>query len=83
MSEYEEAVAKIWTEILDVSVNYSKDDFFELGGTSLLLMEFIWRAQDSYQVEIAIEDIFDGDITVEVAARAIERAVAAGTPIKE
>jgi acyl carrier protein len=63
-------VLRIWTE-LGLPARSLDDDFFELGGQSLTLVAFLARVQDTLGVEVPVDALFETDLTVAAAARAI------------
>ncbi len=75
--EAEAAVRRIWTEI-GLNPTGPDDDFFDLGGQSLNLVQFLARVQDSYGVELPVDVLFDADLTVAAAAEHLREAVLAG-----
>jgi non-ribosomal peptide synthetase component F/acyl carrier protein len=75
----EPALAAIWAEVLDVEHVAPDDDFFELGGTSLLAMQIVARATDAFGVELELDALFEAP-TVAGLAQAIEAAQPARSP---
>jgi len=69
----EAAVARMWTE-LGLRPTTAEDDFFDLGGESLVLVGFLARVQDELGVELPVDELFEEDLTVAAAARVIARA---------
>jgi hypothetical protein len=69
----EAAVLRIWTD-LGLRPTSVDDDFFVLGGQSLTLVSFVARVQETMGVEVPVDALFDGDLTVAAAARVIDRA---------
>jgi non-ribosomal peptide synthetase component F/acyl carrier protein len=69
----EPALAAIWAEVLGVEQVGPEDDFFELGGTSLLAMQIVARASDAFGVEVALDALFEAP-TVAGLARQIDAA---------
>jgi acyl carrier protein len=67
-------VVSIWTKVLGMRPTSRDDDFFDLGGTSLSLMEFLQQVSDEYGVELEVGELFESHFTVDVGARAIDRA---------
>lgn len=53
-NETEQQLAAIWSRLLSVSEVGLEDDFFELGGNSLLAIECIHRVSAQLQIEIAV-----------------------------
>lgn len=59
VSPVEQAVAQIWSEILNVEQVGLQDNFFELGGHSLLAMRVVARLKEDYDVDLTIATLFD------------------------
>ena len=55
----EEKLAKIWTEVLSLDQVGIHDNFFDLGGNSLLAMQVISRIRDVFRVELALRHLFE------------------------
>jgi acyl carrier protein len=75
----EPALAAIWAEVLGVERVGPEDDFFELGGTSLLAMQIVARAADAFGVDVALDALFEAP-TVAGLARQIDAAEPAAAP---
>jgi acyl carrier protein len=73
-------VMRWWSEILPVPPASIDDDFFDLGGQSLHLVQFLLRVHDRYHVELPVSELFGEPFTAARTAAAIERA-AAETPV--
>lgn len=56
-SELEKAVAAIWVEALGVSEVQPDDDFFDLGGHSLIALDVIDQVQKRTGVELRFSDL--------------------------
>ncbi|HEU5138276.1 MAG TPA: amino acid adenylation domain-containing protein [Steroidobacteraceae bacterium] len=54
----EQALAGIWRELLRVEQVGRHDDFFELGGNSLLVLRLVMRIRSRYDVKLALPQIF-------------------------
>ncbi|WP_280299650.1 amino acid adenylation domain-containing protein [Nocardia neocaledoniensis] len=67
----ERAVAALFAELLGVEAVGADDDFFRLGGNSLIATRAIARLQASFGVRVDVRDFFDSP-TVAVLARLIE-----------
>jgi acyl carrier protein len=63
------ALARLWSEILQVPSVGIKDNFFELGGHSLLATRVISRIRDEFGAELPVRLMFDNP-TVEALALA-------------
>jgi len=73
----EEIVIGIFEEVLKAEGVGRKDDFFEIGGHSLLAMQVVSRVRNVFRVEIGVVSVFE-DPTVEGLAQRIEEALKFG-----
>lgn len=73
----EEALAKIWAELLQVEQVGIDDNFFELGGHSLLAMQQISRVRKIFAVELAVRELFETRTLAGLAGRIAEKRVRA------
>src|SRR5207249_5043922 len=55
----ERQIAGIWQALLGFDTISIHDDFFDLGGHSLLLTQLVSRLRDEYQVNIQLAEVFD------------------------
>ena len=54
--------------------NVGRDsNFFDLGGHSLLVVLLIVRVRETLGVELPIEDVYSGDLTLRSLARTVDR----------
>jgi len=71
LTETEQAVAAIWAELLKVEQVDRKDDFFDLGGDSLLAIRAVARIRDVFGVDLQTRTLFEnptiGDLTAVLA----------------
>jgi acyl carrier protein len=74
-SATEELLAGIWCEALGLERVGIHEDFFELGGNSLLAMRVISKVREVFKVEIALHTLFESPTVAEIAA-ALERGKA-------
>ncbi len=68
----EEALARIWTEVLGVRRAGALDHFFELGGHSIVAAQVVARVRDAFGVELPLRALFEAPVLADLAAR-IER----------
>ncbi|HYO14949.1 MAG TPA: amino acid adenylation domain-containing protein [Thermoanaerobaculia bacterium] len=73
----ESAVAAVWREVLGVEEVGAGDNFFDLGGHSLLLVELQARLAERLGEEVALLDLFRNP-NVASLARFLEQRAAAG-----
>ncbi|HET9257079.1 MAG TPA: beta-ketoacyl synthase N-terminal-like domain-containing protein [Pseudonocardiaceae bacterium] len=66
-TELEHLVARHWAEILGVDRVGVHDNFFDLGGQSLLATQMANRLRDELSVELSVEKLFDNFTVAEVA----------------
>jgi acyl-coenzyme A synthetase/AMP-(fatty) acid ligase/acyl carrier protein len=70
----EEALARIWSEVLKVDRVGVHDNFFELGGHSLLATRVLVRLRKELNVDLAVRDIFECPTIARLANRIAESA---------
>jgi len=73
----EEVLVKIWSEALAREQLSVHDEFFSLGGHSLIAVELINRVQKAFQIQLSIRDLF-GATTVAKLAEVVEGALREG-----
>ncbi|MEX1036964.1 MAG: MupA/Atu3671 family FMN-dependent luciferase-like monooxygenase [Sneathiella sp.] len=75
-SDTEAAIAKIWCEALGLGEVGVTDNFFDLGGHSLLVVQVQRRLKELFDKEVAITDMFRFS-TIQALARHLDGAGAA------
>lgn len=65
--ETEKMLCQIWQELLNVEQVGVNDDFFELGGNSLLLTTMLTRVYEEWSVEIPVKLLFEHQSIEELA----------------
>ncbi|WP_158616584.1 non-ribosomal peptide synthetase [Corallococcus sp. CA054B] len=68
----EQRLADIWTELLGAPRVGAHDDFFELGGNSLLATQVISRVRESFGVDVPLRSAFEAR-TVAALAQVVSR----------
>ncbi len=56
----EQAMADVWSQVLGVERVGIHDNFFDLGGHSLMAMRLIMAVQDMLGVDVSLRDLFEG-----------------------
>ncbi len=64
MTETERKLAAIWAELLERPSVTATDNFFDLGGHSLLAVLLLLRIKESFGVELPIDDVYSGTLTL-------------------
>jgi len=77
----EKLLAKLWTELLDVAQIRSSDNFFDIGGHSLMAVEMVARVQRETGVQLNLLDIANGTLGTLAAELSAQKANA-GHPAK-
>lgn len=72
----ERTIAEIWCQLLGVAEVGVHDDFFGLGGHSLLGVRLVWEIHRAFGVDISIRDVF-AQPTVAGLAAVVEEAMLA------
>ena len=76
----EEALASTWREVFLLEQIGVRDNFFDLGGHSLLLAKLISRVNLVYRVKLGVPDLIKNP-TIEQVAREIDRQRPENTPL--
>ncbi|WP_051829996.1 MULTISPECIES: non-ribosomal peptide synthetase [Streptomyces] len=72
----EEALVRIWTEVLGIERVGVEDDFFALGGDSLNSLRIVARMRTAFGVEVTPRDLFEG-LTIAALATTIRDRILA------
>ncbi|HYH82550.1 MAG TPA: amino acid adenylation domain-containing protein [Longimicrobium sp.] len=75
----EEALAKIWSELLGVETIGRRDSFFELGGHSLRAIQLISRVRQVLGFKVKLGELFQQPVLADFA-RTLDPAAAAALP---
>jgi acyl carrier protein len=71
-TDAEQAIARIWGEVLRVDPIGVHDDFFDLGGHSLIATQIISRVNDLFGQQVSLGCLFDTPTIAGLAAE-VER----------
>ena len=58
-TDIERTIASIWCELLNLKSVSANDDFFELGGKSLMAMRVVARICQTFDVDLTIRNLFE------------------------
>jgi acyl transferase domain-containing protein/SAM-dependent methyltransferase/acyl carrier protein len=76
----ERTVAGIWRSVLGLDRVGRDDNFFDLGGESLLAMQVVSRLRDAFGVDLSLRRVFDSPTVAELVAYLATAADAPGPP---
>jgi amino acid adenylation domain-containing protein len=68
MTEVETALASIWREVLGVEYVGPADNFFDLGGHSLMITQAISRIRRAFDVDLSLNEFFKAATLAGIAA---------------
>jgi FkbH-like protein len=74
MTEAEAKLARIWSELLERDAVARTDNFFDIGGHSLIAVLLLLRIRETFGVELSIDDVYSGTLTLADLAARIEAA---------
>lgn len=72
MTPTEAAVAQLWRDLLNLPEVDTKDDFFKIGGTSLLAIKLLQRVEKQFGPDSLTPDALYEDPRLSSVARAID-----------
>jgi amino acid adenylation domain-containing protein len=73
-SPTEEILAEMWAEVLGVDQIGVHQDFFDLGGNSILSLQVIARMRNAFNLDFSVKSFFDGP-TVALLAGVVEEQI--------
>ena len=80
IGEIEQALAGIWTALLQIDPIGRYDHFFELGGNSLMAVQMVARIRTEMEFETSLADVFSTPLLAELAEKILDRQIAAYDP---
>jgi acyl carrier protein len=61
------ALAEIWAQVLRAEKIGARDNFFDLGGHSLIAMQMISRAREAFHLELPLRPFFEAPVIEKLA----------------
>lgn len=77
-SEVETTLRAIWVSVLGVSEVAAEDDFFEMGGHSLLAIDMIEQVRERTGVQMTMADLHRAATLTELADKLVREMAKAG-----
>ena len=71
-TDLEKILTQVWQQVLDMERVGINDDFFAIGGHSLLTLRMIQQLQETYQLELSVADVFENP-SIRALAGLLER----------
>jgi acyl carrier protein len=68
----EQALAEIWAQILKMEQVGVHDNFFALGGHSLMATQVVSRVRNTFQVSLPLRSLFENPTVAELARVAVD-----------
>ena len=78
-TETERTLARIWTNVLRLDKVGIYDNFFDLGGHSLLVNQVVSRIREAFELGLPLRRVFETPVLVDLAAT-IDEALRAARP---
>ncbi len=73
-TEFEEVLAEIWSEVLNIDRVGVHEDFLEIGGNSLSAIRIMTRANESFQLDLPLNRIFEMP-TIKSLSKSVEKTI--------
>ena len=80
LRDFERGIVEIWRDLLRVGEVGTDDDFFTLGGDSLIALGLAAKIRDRFQVDVPLKQLLERP-TVAAMAEAIAAGAAAGRAV--
>lgn len=83
LTETERKLAQIWVGLLNAPSVRRDDNFFDLGGHSLLVVLLQMRIKEAFGIELDVDEIYSGTLTLEGLASRIDIQQGSGLSAEE
>jgi acyl carrier protein len=75
-TQTERILAEIWCKLLNLQRVGVNDNYFKLGGHSLMAIRVVSRMREAFQIELSLSSIFEAPTLAELAAMIERRLIA-------
>jgi len=69
----EQQLTDIWRQVLGVERVGVGDDFFELGGDSVVATQLLSRVNETFSVKLPLRDLFEAPTVAEMAVLVVQK----------
>jgi acyl carrier protein len=76
----EEQLAGMWRQVLEVERVGVEDDFFELGGDSVMATQLLSRVKGAFSVNVALRDFFESPSVAGMAVLVVQKQAEQADP---
>jgi FkbH-like protein len=83
MTDTEARLARIWSDLLEKSPISRTDNFFDLGGHSLVAVLLLLRIRETFGIELSIDDVYSGSLTLADLGARVDAAQIGGIDPEE
>ncbi|MFZ6027936.1 MAG: condensation domain-containing protein [Chloroflexota bacterium] len=80
-TQTEKTLANMFSKLLDVDQMGRDENFFGVGGHSLMALQLVNRVQETFQVDLPLQASFEAPTIAELARRIEQAQEAAGLPV--
>jgi acyl carrier protein len=67
--ESEQKIANIWQELLGIKQVGIHDNFFDLGGDSLIAVQVLSRLRNTFSIRLTVASLFESPTIAEIAPK--------------
>jgi phthiocerol/phenolphthiocerol synthesis type-I polyketide synthase E len=76
----EERLAGMWRQVLEVESVGVEDDFFELGGDSVVATQLLTRVNEAFSIKLPLRDFFESPTVAGMALLVVQKQAEQADP---
>ncbi|HYY99022.1 MAG TPA: phosphopantetheine-binding protein [Pyrinomonadaceae bacterium] len=76
----EERLAGMWRQVLEVESVGAEDDFFELGGDSVVATQLLTRVNEAFAIKLPLRDFFESPTVAGMALLVVQKQAEQADP---